>query len=68
MYCKSKIGNWKLGLYQPLVVPNHPWECIFMDFVGGLPLTKKGYDYLFIVTDHFINMCVLIPIKKIIIG
>ena len=42
----SKPINRKLGLYTPLLVPSHPWESISMDFVGGLPMSRKGHDYL----------------------
>ena len=57
--CTSKYINTKLGLYHPLPIPTPPWESISMDFVGGLPTTKKGHDYLFVVVDRFIKMCVL---------
>lgn len=39
-----------------------------MDFMGGLPLTKRGYDYLFIIVDGFDKMYILIPCKNNIIG
>ena len=39
-----------------------------MDFVGGLPTTRKGHDYLFMVVDRFSKMCVLMPCKKTING
>ena len=40
----SKPSNRKLGLYTPLPVPSRPWESISMDFVGGIPLSRKGHD------------------------
>ena len=40
-----KPSNRKLGLYTPLPVPSHPWESVSMDFVGVLPLSRKGHDY-----------------------
>jgi len=39
-----------------------------MDFVGGLPTSRKGHDYLFMVVDRFNKMCVLMPCKKTISG
>jgi hypothetical protein len=56
--------NRKLGLYSPLLVSSHPWEIISMDFVGGLPMSKRGHDYLYVVVDRFSNMCILMPCKK----
>ena len=60
----SKPNNRKLGFYTPLLVPSRPWESVSMDFVGGLPLSKRGHDYLFVVLDRFNNMCILIPCKS----
>ena len=39
-----------------------------MDFMGGLPKTKRGHDYLYVVVDHFSKMVVLKPCKKTITG
>ena len=60
----SKPRNRKLGLYTPLPVPSHPWERISMDFVGGLPMPRKGHDYLYFVVDRFSKMCILMACKK----
>ena len=35
-----------------------------MDFVGGLPMYRKGDDYLYVFVDRFRKMCVLMPCKK----
>jgi hypothetical protein len=64
MCCTCNPTNRKLGIYSPLPVPTHPWESISMDFVGGLPMTKGGHDYLYVVVDRFNNMCILMPCKK----
>ena len=60
----SKPSNRKLWLYTPLTVPSHPWESISMDFVGGLSMSRKGHDYLYVVVDSFSKMCLLMPCKK----
>jgi hypothetical protein len=63
-YATSKPNNIKLGLYTPLPVPSLPWESISMEFVGGLPMTKKNHDYLYVVVDHFNKNLILLPCKK----
>jgi hypothetical protein len=39
-----------------------------MDFVAGLPTTRKGHDYLFVVVDRFRKMCILMPCINTISG
>jgi hypothetical protein len=60
----SKLSNRKLGLYTPLLVPSHPWESISMDFVGGLPMSRRNHDYLYVVVDRFRKMCIFMPYTK----
>jgi hypothetical protein len=64
MCSTCKPTNRKFGLYSALHVLSHPWEIISMDFVGGLPMTKGGHDYLYVIVDRFNKMCILMPCKK----
>jgi hypothetical protein len=63
-YAISKPTIKKQVMYTPLPTPKNPWESISMDYMLGLPSTKQGNDYVFLVVDRFSKMAILVAYKK----
>jgi hypothetical protein len=51
-------------MYTPLPTSDRPWESIPMDYMSGLPSTKRGNDCVLVVVDHFSKMAILVAYKK----
>jgi hypothetical protein len=63
-YAIAKPTIKKQGHYTPLPTPSCPWESISMDYMSGLPSTKHGNDYVFVVVDRFSKMSIMMAYKK----
>ena len=44
-----------LGLLQPIRIPKWKWDRITMDFVVGLPLTRRKQDLIWVVVDQLMK-------------
>ena len=52
-----------VGLLQPLQIPQWKWDEIGMDFIVGLPRTRTGYDFIWVVVDCLTKATHFIPVK-----
>jgi len=52
------------GLLQPLPIPEWKWETISMDFITGLPKTRKNNDSIMVVVDKLSKSAHFIPMQS----
>ncbi|KAJ1595875.1 hypothetical protein NDA14_005688 [Ustilago hordei] len=56
------------GLLQPLATPDRPWGSISLDFIEGLPPSKKydskTYDSILVIVDRLTKFAILAPTRK----
>lgn len=51
----------KIGLLQPLPIPNRPWQQVSMDLITQLPRSKIGNDAIVVFVDKLTKMVHYIP-------
>ncbi len=56
------LNKKQAGLWQPLPIPEGPWESVSMDFMVSLP-PSRGFDAIMVVVDRFSKMAHVIPTK-----
>ena len=62
---RNKVSRHKkYDFLRPLEIPDRPWRSIEIDFLCGLPESKK-YTVIMVVVDRFSKMIHLIPFKII---
>ena len=63
--CRVKAIHLKpAGLLQPLSILGWKWEEISMDFIVGLPPTKKGYNSIWVIVDRLTKSAHFIPVRS----
>ena len=52
-----------LGLLQPIRIPEWKWDRITMDFVVGLPLTRRRHDSVWVIVDQLTKSAHFLPVR-----
>jgi hypothetical protein len=62
--CRVKAIHMKpAGLLQLPSVLDWKWEEISMDFITGMPTTKKGNDLIWVIVDRLTKSAHFFPVK-----
>lgn len=61
---KTNLQVHMLGLHFKKHTPYQPWDKLYLDIVGPLPLTEKGYKYNFTCQDNLSKYLLAVPITQ----
>ncbi|GAB2275833.1 hypothetical protein Dimus_039153 [Dionaea muscipula] len=51
------------GRFQPLLIPEWKWEHVTMDFVSGLPLTRRDHDGVWVIVNRLTKSAYFLAIR-----
>ena len=51
------------GLLQPIRISEWKWDIITMEFVVGLPLTRRKHDSVWVVVDRLTKSAHVLPVR-----
>lgn len=63
-YGKGEYGR-KEGKLHPIAKPTEPMKMVHIDHLGPFCRTKKGYQYLFVLTDSFSKFVIAEPTRTV---
>jgi hypothetical protein len=62
-YQKVKAEHKKsVELLQPLPIPQWKWDCVTIDFVCGLPMSRSQKDTILVIVDRLTKTVHFIPV------
>ena len=50
-------------LLNPIPIPQWKWDNIAMDFLSGLPLTRRKHDAIWVIIDKLTKLAHFIPVR-----
>ena len=63
-YCQRRKGRRQPAALQPNLITTRPWQCVGIDVLGPLPMTKNRYRYIIVFVDHFTKWVEAFPIRR----
>lgn len=60
----TKPTNRKPAGYMQPVVASYPWEFAGVDFVGPLPRSTRGNEYILVFVDYFTKWVEICPVRE----